>query len=160
MSEQRGALIVSTKSQAVGRKTFAIVFCGLLYVLAIASFFNRESFISTGFRLFHSVTAGEIFSWIIVMILFAWPTYLLLFSAKRAKSYCDVYENVVTGATVVDKNNPNMQRFELAYHQIASVGEKKSSIILHTDHGSYEVLALKNRTEAIQAIRSRLSVKR
>ena len=160
MSEQRGTLIVSTKSQAAGRKIFAYIFCGLFYVLAIASFFYRKSFISTGFRLFHSVTAGEIFSWAIVLILFAYPTYLLLFSAKRVKSYCDVYENVVVGATVVNKNNTNIQRFELPYHQIASVGEQKYSIIIHTDHGSYEVLALKNRTEAIQAIRSRLSAKK
>ena len=120
---------------------------------------NREIFASMGADLFHSVTAGQILGWGCIIFFAAWPTYMLLVTSKGTKSYCDVYEEAVVGVTAFNPSNQSaaMQHFELPYAQIINVTESKYNLTFYTNHGSYEVMALKKRREAMQEIRARMN---
>lgn len=159
MAESRGKLILSTKSQASGRKTIILVCSVLLYLFALFLFLNRDVFSDLGRDAFRSATAGHLLGWCVIIFFIAWPTFNLIMAQIGSKSYCDVYENAVVGTTCLSAANPNapMQNFELPYSQIVNVTEANKNLTIHTSHGSYEVLALKNRSEAVQAIRARMT---
>lgn len=157
--ETRGKLLASTKSQAAGRKAVILVSSIILYALAVLLLVNQDGFADMGRDLFHSVKTGQMVGWIAVCFLIAWPTFQLIMAGKGSKSYCEVYEGGVEGITCLNASKPDvsMQRFELSYHQILNVTATAKTIVIHTDHGSFEVLALKNQEAAARAIRARMS---
>lgn len=151
MAVNRGKLLVSTKSQAAGRKAFILVWSMILYALAIFLLLNMEVF-----------AGKQLLGWFSVVFLLALPTFCLVMTVRSSKSYCEVYETAVVGVTCPQKAQLDapMQSFELPYPQIMNVTESSKSLTLHTSHGSYEVLALKNRSEAVQEIRARMGAGR
>lgn len=76
-----------------------------------------------------------------------------------SRSYCDVYENSVVGMTALSMNQPNMpmQKFAINYSEINNVTETGKTICIYTVYATYEVLALHNRSEAVNEIRKRIS---
>lgn len=71
------------------------------------------------------------------------------------KSYCKVTEKGVEGVAL-----QGLERFQLTYTEIQNATETNMFIILYTTSSSYKVLALRNRTAALEAIRVRLSAKK
>ena len=80
-------------------------------------------------------------------------------SVIGSRSYCDVYENSVVGMTALSMNRPNMpmQKFAINYSEINNVTEAGKTICIYTAYATYEVLALHNRSEAVNEIRKRIS---
>lgn len=70
-----------------------------------------------------------------------------------------VYENSVVGMTALSMNQPNMpmQKFAINYSEINNVTETGKTICIYTVYATYEVLALHNRSEAVNEIRKRIS---
>lgn len=162
MAANRGKLLVTTRTNAAGRKTVIVVYSVIMYAFALFSLLNQDTFAKMGRDVFYSVAMGRMVGWVIIAFLIAFPSFLLIMSVKGSKSYCDVYEYAVAGMTCLSASNPNavMQNFELPYQQIVNLTSSSKTITIQTNHGSYEVLALKNRDEAMQEIRSRMSEKR
>ena len=123
-----------------------------MYVLALFLALNNEIFPF----LLDDRTLGTILGWLVVIFCLASPIYYLVVVHLGSKSYCDVYENMVVGTTCLSRKNP-MQNFQLDYGQIVNVTEGGKNITIYTPYGHYVVLAQKNRTEAIRAIRDRMA---
>lgn len=158
MSWERGKLLISTKAHASGRKTIILVSSIFQYFMAVFLLLNQDALAALGRSMFNSSSIGRLLGWCCILILFAWPTFNIVMAQISSKSYCDVYENAVVGITCLSTANPHapMQSFELNYAQIVNVTSSKKNIMIHTNHGSYEILALKNCNEAVQEIRARI----
>lgn len=61
--------------------------------------------------------------------------------------------------TALSMNRPNMpmQKFAINYSEINNVTEAGKTICIYTAYATYEVLALHNRSEAVNEIRKRIS---
>lgn len=156
----KGKLIVSTKSNATGRKAVQIVGAAFLVVFAIVVIANFEELAyNMGRDFFHSASAGTPLVMVLVVLLLGGAAFNLIVTFLGSKSFCDVYENGVVGKTALSRNQPNtpMQAFDLSYEEIKNVSEAGKSLIIYTDYMKYEVLALNNRTEALTEIRKRLT---
>ncbi len=157
-NNERGKLLVSTKAAATGRKAVQIGGAMVLFVLAIFMVSNFNVFRKMGRDIFHSITAGELVGYGMIVLLLISAAFNLITTFLGSKSFCDVYENVVVGRTALSRNQPNtpMQNFELNYSEITNVTEAGKSLIIYTSYMKYEVLALKNRMEALQEIRRKI----
>ena len=82
-----------------------------------------------------------------------------VFAVIGNRSHCNVYENGVAGITGLSLSHPNtpMQSFCISYDEIVNVTESGRTIFIYTKFCTYEILAMKNRAEAVQIIRSRMS---
>lgn len=160
-NQERGKLLVSTKATATGRKAFQIGAAALFIVLAGSMIPNFDIFREMGRDMFRSSETGEILGWVLIVGLLAMAAFGLITTFLGSQSFCDVYENAVVGKTALSRNQPNtpMQSFELNYNEITNVTEAGKSLIIYTNYMKYEVLALKNRTEALREIRKRMQVK-
>lgn len=154
MDQKFGKLIVSTRSAAAGRKTAILVSSVFLYLLAIVMLFCEEAFTEALGR-----GTGEIVWIVAIAFLIGWPTFQLVTAFMGSRSYCDVYEHGVAGTTGLSAANPNspMQNFELGYDEIVNVTESGKTLFIYTQYAVLEILALKNRTEAAQEIRKRMT---
>lgn len=88
----------------------------------------------------------------------AFAAYGIAGAFLGGRSYCDVGENGVAGMTALSRNQPNMpmQKFSVRYSEISNVTESGKIICIYTPHATYEVLAVRNRAEAVREIRSRM----
>lgn len=92
-------------------------------------------------------------------VLIGYALFCLITTFLGSRSYCDVYENSVVGMTTLSMNQPNMpmQKFAINYSEINNVTETGKTICIYTVYATYEVLALHNRSEAVNEIRKRIS---
>ncbi len=156
----KGELIVSTKAVAAGQKGIMIAVGGLLILLGM--------FMGVDKRVTSSIASGtqqELIHYCVITILIAFGGYAIYAAFKRFKSYCAVYEKGVVGTTGMaeirdGKKDAPQQDFELAYSDIVNVTESGKTILIYTNYGTFEVLALKNRVEATQEIRKRMTGKK
>lgn len=159
METTRGKLLVSTKSMAAGRKAVVGVCSALLMLFGIVGL----TFVDLFPRIARNLFGNASLSWVIVMFIvigfFVFPIIELVILFLGSKSYCDVYENAVVGTTSMSVNNPKapMQNFEITYDEIQNVTESGKALIIYTQYTTYEVLALKNRPEALKAIRAKMT---
>ena len=67
--------------------------------------------------------------------------------------------NDTRSMTALSMNRPNMpmQKFAINYSEINNVTETGKTICIYTAYATYEVLALHNRSEAVNEIRKRIS---
>lgn len=156
----KGSLIVSTKTNNTVNKTVLIVACGLLGIFIIIAIANFDGiFSSMGRDMFGSASTGKVVGVVCIVAMLCYIAFNLITTFLGSKSFCDVYENGVVGKTALSANQPNtpMQDFDISYAEIANVTEAGKSMIIYTKYAKYEVLALKNRAEAVQEIRQRIS---
>lgn len=162
--EQRGRLLVTTKSNSTGRKTAATVSCvgaAILVVMFIAFFaiLGFDGMGDIGEELFGSTFLGYCLIPALIIIILCPVIFNTIVVFNAAKSYVDVYENCLVGKTALSSSRPNepMQDFELQYSEINNVTESGKNIIIYTSYHSYEVAALNNHSEAVNEIRKRIS---
>ncbi len=149
----RGNLLVSTRSGAAGRK-LTICICGAILVIAgIIILLTPDAFRALSRRNYHLI------SLVCGVVAIAAAAYFILVAFLGGRSYCEVYENVVTGMTALSRNQPNapMQNFEVKYTDINNVTDAGKRICIYTPYAVYEVLAMKNCQEAVRAIRARMT---
>lgn len=153
MEENRGELVVSTKAAAAGRKAYLLFSSVFFYLFAVVLMFCKEGFVESFGR-----DTGPVI-WVGGILLFlGLATFFLITARKGFKSYCDVYEKGVVGTTSMTPSDPRaaVQSFELGYDEIVNVTEQGNALVIYTSYTKLEVLALKNRAEAVQAIRKRM----
>ncbi len=150
-----GNLLISTKVEK-GKKTFQTACCVLAVIIGVALFFSISFFIED---LLDMGTGVVIFGVVCALSFIISPIFVFIIVFKGNKSHCDVYENGVAGITGLGLNNSNtpMQNFCISYDEIVNITESSKSILIYTKYCTYEVLAKKNRAEAAQIIRSRMS---
>lgn len=158
MTNSKGNLLISTKSGASGRKTVMLVCCAIMFIFGIACIAAFGVFQDMGRDVFGSKGAGGVLCIILVAFFWGYAGSSLLITFLGSKSYCEVYENAVTGRTALSRRDPNapMQDFDLSYRDIENVTEAGKSILIYTKYATLEVLALKNRAEAVSEIRARM----
>lgn len=151
--KDRGNLLVTTKSGAAGRKTFICIACSLLILVGIFIMANPRAF----YELSHA--HYRLIAIVLGMGMIAYDAYLLLVTFWGSRSYCEVYEYTIVGMTALSRNQPNMpmQKFDISYADIHNVTESGRMILIYTPYATYEVLALQNRSEAVDEIRKRMS---
>ncbi len=150
----KGKLIVSTKSSAGKRKTVLLICSIIMYAFGVLILFTREAFSSMG-------TMGDLL-WLVGWIWpILYPTYNLILVFAGSKSYCDVYEDGVSGRTALSRNNPGipMQDFEISFSEIVNVTNAGKRIMIYTKFATFEVMALQNCAPAVSEIRSRMTGK-
>ncbi len=158
--EDKGELIISTKAVAVGQKGIMIAAGALMILLGM--------FMGVDKRVTSSIASGtqeELIHYAVISLLFGAGGYVIYAAFKRFKSYCAVYEKGVVGITGMAemsgaKKGAPQQDFELAYSDIVNVTESDKTILIYTNYGNFEVLALKNRAEATREIRKRMTGKK
>lgn len=155
--ENRGKLLVSTKTSG-GMKTFQLVSNILMLCLGIFFLLNSGIFGDMGEDMLGNKTIGIVLGWFLVIMPFTYPVFTIIGN----RSYCDVYENTVTGMTGLSLSNPNapMQKFDIGYDEIMNVTESGKTIFLHTSYMTYEVLAMSHRSDAVKEIRKRMTGKK
>ena len=151
--KDRGKLILTTRSNAAGSKTAMCIACPVLILMGIFVMLNSRAFYAISRD--HYRLIGVLLG--LVLIVFA--AFMLIVSLLGGRSYCDVYENSVMGMTALSRNQPNapMQKFEIGYGDICNVTEAGKTICIYTSYALYEVLAQRNRSEAVNEIRKRIS---
>lgn len=149
-----GNLLVTTKSNASGRKALLCILCPLLILTGIFIIANSDVFYELSHKHYHLI------AFISGGLLIVYASYLLIVVFLGSRSYCDVYEYSVIGMTGLSRNQPNMpmQKFDISYHEINNVTETGHTICIYTSYATYEVLALHNRSEAVAEIRKRMNV--
>lgn len=163
MGISRGKMLVSTKSSRTHAETYYLVL-GIIAVLAgiviIPFAFRNESM----FR----VIAGEIFGsrnleWLVQILYFGLffilPGIDIFFSLFKCESYCNVHENGVVGTTVLGVSKRPID-FNIGYDEILNVTDSGQSLLIYAQYATFEVRAIKNRTEALQEIKERITVKK
>lgn len=148
-----GELLVSTKTGAAGRKVLLCVLCPLLILLGIFIMATPEAFYELSHQHYRLIAI------LIGSVLIGYALFCLITTFLGSRSYCDVYENSVVGMTALSMNQPNMpmQKFAINYSEINNVTETGKTICIYTVYATYEVLALHNRSEAVNEIRKRIS---
>lgn len=148
-----GELLVSTKTGAAGRKVLLCVLCPLLILLGIFIMAAPEAFYELSHQHYRLIAI------LIGSVLIGYALFCLITTFLGSRSYCDVYENSVVGMTTLSMNQPNMpmQKFAINYSEINNVTETGKTICIYTVYATYEVLALHNRSEAVNEIRKRIS---
>lgn len=151
--ENKGKLLVSTKTSG-GMKTLQLVFSILELCLGIFFLLNFRIIGDMGEELLDSRTIGIVIGIVLVIMMFSYPVFIIIGN----RSYCDVYENRVTGITGMSLKNPNapMQKFDIGYDEIINVTESGKTIFIHTFYMTYEVLAMTRRSDAVKEIRKRM----
>lgn len=155
MPAKTGKLLVSTKANSNGRKTVILVISAIFIIFGI--------FLLLNFDIITRIDDdyGFILGIVGIAFLFGYPALMLSIVFLGSKSYCDVYENVVSGRTALSINNPKapMQDFEVTYDDIQNITETHKRLIIYTQYASYEVLAMRNCSQAVQEIRQKISKK-
>ena len=152
---ERGALLVTTRSNATGRKMVVYLGGGVLILMGILVLAVPDAF----YELSHE------YYWLISLILgvvmIAYALFYMITCFLGSRSYCDVYEYSVTGMTGLSRNQPNMpmQKFDIGYKEIQNVTDAGKRICIYTPYATFEVLALHNCSEAVNEIRKRMSGK-
>ena len=162
--EQRGRLLVTTKSNSTGRKARAMVSCigAAILVLMFIAFFAILGFDGMGDigeELLGSAFLGYCLIPALIIIILCPVLFTTIVVFNAAKSYVDVYEKCLVGKTVLSSSRPNkpMQDFELQYGEINNITESGKNIIIYTSYHSYKVATLNNHSEAVNEIRKRIS---
>lgn len=155
--DAKGKLIVSTKSAAGGQKMISIIFSAVLILFGCLILFNSEMTHRMARDFLGDASMSGLITVIVAVLFFAFPLYYLYNSFVSARSYCDVYENGVTGVAgkVKGQKNLSMESFDISYDEIINVTDSKKVISIYTKYTTYEVLALKNKDIAVREIRSR-----
>ncbi len=156
--DDKGKLIISTKSAAAGRKTVVTICGGFLLALGLLGLLMGGELSQA----FGRGSTGKIIYYGLCLILIGYGASSLITCFLGGRSYCEVYERAVVGMTCLstrDRNAP-MQRIDLPFSDIVNVTEAGKTIILYTNHGAFDLLALKNREQAIQEIRKRMTGKK
>lgn len=151
---EKGRLLVTTKAGSTGRKTLVCILCPLLILFGIKLISVSEP--TVYYKITHSnYEFHQIFIILVgvALIMYAVYAFAVVFIGNR--SYCEVYEHSVTGMTALVVTPP-MQKFDIDYHEINNVTETGKMICIYTPYTKYEVLALRNREEAIREIRKRM----
>ena len=159
MVESRGKLLVSTKTTMVGIKIFAVIYSIILLAMgfgALGLAFSDDLIFSMAWDF--KISMGVIKACCIGAAIFfiALSIWYLISTFLGSKSFCEVYENAVVGTTTLYAKG-GMQKFELNNNEIVNVTESGRTIIVYTSYEKYQVLANKNRAEAIRAIRERIA---
>lgn len=152
--ENKGKLLVTTQASK-NRKIIFGVFSIMMLLLAILFIINFEIFREMGNDLFDNSTIGIILGIFLILSFIMYPVIGFI----GFKSYCNVYENSVTGMTGLSISHPNepMQKFDINYNEIINVTESGKTIFIHTQYTKYEILAMTNRDEAIKEIKKRMT---
>ena len=161
MDNQRGKLLISTKAQRSGRKMLlrAIGIIGICFGVLILIFeqTNRALLLQMGQELYSSPTAGVLLVVFVAIFMIGYGAYDLALSV-RFRSYCEIYEHAVVGKTTISMRSPKdpMRDFEIPYKEIVNVSEAGQMLYIQTAHESFDILAERNRTEAVREIRARM----
>ncbi len=158
MNVEKGKLLVSTKSNAIGRKAFVLIASAIILLPAIYILTNPDFAYQMAYDLLGKISLGRI-------VQIGFPTIMLVFAAISvinifmiSKSHLDVYERGIAGVTSFNTRKPSegVKKIELSFSDIVNVSESKRCIQIVTKYGSYEFLAAKNREQALNEIRSRI----
>jgi len=162
MENIRGKLLVSTKSSASGRKILGLILSALLILIGIFALSDYSAILRMSRNLFGSSSFSRTITIFFCVVFFGYPCFMMSVCFLEGKSYCDVYEKAVVGTTSLSINNPKapMQNFDIGYNEIMNVTESGKTIYIYTQYAAYEILALKNRVEAVREIRIRMNGKR
>ena len=157
-SREYGREILSTKSSGKGIIVLQVVCLavGLLFSIGIVSLCSFAH--SQYDYLFGSSTADTIACVFVFCIFTILPIYYLIINILAMKSHCVLYENAVTGTTLLANG---MKSFVLSYDEIVGVTESKMTkskrrICIQTKYDKYEVLAFKNSAEAVETLRKKI----
>jgi len=154
--ENKGKLLVSTKTGS-GMKMVQTIFSIFMLLLSVFFIFALSSgiFREMGKDIFDNNAIGNIIGIILIALMFAYPVLVIIGN----RSYCNVYENSVVGITGMNLSHLShpMERFELSYNEIYNVTESGKTLFIRTSYKTFEVLAMKNRTEAVKEIRQRMT---
>lgn len=155
MSE-KGNLIVSTKQDQSGINRGFLVYAVFLVFISIFMFSEtgRNICMEIGFDFFggrSGIKMGELLAVVIGGMCLGCAVMIFVAIFKGKPSYCDVYENVVTGRPL----SIAAQEFTVCYNEIESAKEENGNIVLITKYGKYIVGAPVNRTQALKEIHSR-----
>ena len=162
MENTKGNLLVSTKSSATERKTMQTVASVIVIILGLFILSLNDFTAQIAKDLLGKASYSWFVDFIIIVAFLVSPCFGLFTTFLASKSYCDVYENAVSGMTGLSISNPKapMQNFDIAYDEILNVTESGKTIYIYTQYTTYEVLALKNRVEAVNEIRARMTGKK
>ena len=154
IKREYGREILSTKSSGKGIIAFQVicVVVGLIFAIAISSVCSLAH--SQYDYLFGSSNADSFVCILAFALFFALPIFYLVINIFAMKSHCVLYENAVTGTTLLANG---MKSFILSYDDIVGVTETKMTkskrrICIQTKYDKYEVLAFKNADEAIKTL--------
>ncbi len=89
---EKGNLVVSTKSNAAGRKTVQLVCCAILGVLIIVAIANFDGIFSMmGRDMFGSASTGKMVGVVYIVAMLCYIAFNLITTFLGSKSFCDVY---------------------------------------------------------------------
>lgn len=154
--EEKGKLLVSTKV-STGREMGSQISTVIFYGMGLWFLLNFDAMGEMGIDLFGDPAVGKVIGAALIGFLFVFPLIWL----NRFKSYCEVYESGVVGITgsfslINLFTKANNEKVFVSYEKISEVTESGETIFLYTENGKYEVLALKNRAEAVKEIKARI----
>ena len=153
--ENRGKLLVSTKSGAKQKMGYTIYYVvWLLVLILIFAIFDDLSW-----RLSRELDS-DFLGFAIPFAVAGLIVYNMLKLYFSNKSYCEVYETVVSGVTAFNFSKPQGP-VTISYNDITNISESGRILIIYTNYATYEFLAMdsKNRAEAIKEIRLRMGDK-
>lgn len=153
----KGKLILSTKSSFAVRK--AVIGIGGLFfiVLAILMIANSKPVIATFAKMCRNETLGSMITVFLIGFFILYPVFMFILISLQSRSYCEIHENCIIGKTAMNKwDIRSMQDFEIPYSDISNVSEDKYSIVIYTQYANYKVLANTNRADALKEIRQRI----
>ena len=158
INREYGREILSTKSSGKGIIIFhtVCVVIGFLFSIAFASICSLAH--SQYDYLFDSSTSDDVACVLVFGMFFILPIFYLVIQIFAMKSHCILYENAVTGTTLLASG---MKSFILSYDDIVGVTETKLTkskrrICIQTKYDKYEVLAFKNADEAVKILREKI----
>lgn len=163
MENRNGRLIMSTK----GAKSIVGMVAGVILciVFLVCSFLVLNKPAEIGYELTHSLRNAENVGTILGIALIVIALFSLFSIILSGRSHANLYENCVEGTAVKGNGligNFSVEKFSVPYSKISAVSEEgfggnKSIVIRTKDGASYKVITAKNRKEAVEAIRSRIS---
>lgn len=154
----KGKFLVSTKANAAAEKTFLVVVGGLPFLSGLVLLTHFPVLQKINWGRYLTDTAVTFLGTALITFLLLLPVVLFCIVQINEKSYCAVYEHAVEGRTCLSRIAPHtaMQSFHLLMQDIIAVEENDRTIVIHTKHNQYEVMAVKNRGEAAEEIRKRI----
>lgn len=145
---EKGKLIVSTKTTHPWR--LRISFMGMVFGII----FSIVCFVYP--RIFFDISPD--FYWLIA---YAFGVFILCYDVwnffavlNGQKSYIAVYDECLEGYTAIGKKA--QEAFEVKYSDVVNIGVSQYKITIYTKYTNYEVMAMKNKDEAVSEIQKKI----
>lgn len=160
LHEERGKLILSTKETAL-TKVAVVVACAICFVIGLVILVNLS--METDFYQFKlfGPSAGWIFELVVALFLMGCAPVSIY---QTNKSFCNIYDDGVTGRTVGIIGLFGIQDFQIRYNEIVNVTKSSGRLTIYTNYTKYNVLAIDNNEKnkiikemAVKTIRNKMT---